>query len=138
MTVEFREGSPCVKRKDFFLFGDVAFGQGSYLGVDGVLQNLVLRLFLFKHIAIVNAGVADRLEEMFEHASEKAFERGKPVEHTDTFRGGELDFARVVEVCCHLIEQVVLLGGEIALIEVIADDEHLEWHSLEVGGGHES
>ena len=88
------------------------------MGVDGVLKLLVLGLLLFKHIAVITACVADRLEEMFEHSSEECFERGKPIEHADALGFSEPDALRAVEVRRQFIEQVVLLGGEIALIEL--------------------
>ena len=44
----------------------------------------------------------------------------------------EPDALRAVEVRRQFIEQVVLLCGEIGLIEVIADDERLKRHTLKL------
>ena len=40
--------------------------------------------------------------------------------------------AGVVEVCGKFIKQVVLLRGEITLIEVVAHDERLKLHALKL------
>ena len=88
---------------------------------------------MFKHIAIVTACVVNGLEEMFEHFREKAFERGKPIEHADALGFVEPNALCFVKMCRKFIEQVVLLGGEITLIEVIADDERLKRHTFKIG-----
>ena len=69
---------------------------------------------------------------MFEHFGEESLQTCKPVEHTDALGFVELDAAGAVEVCRQFIEQVVLLGGEITLIEVVADDERLKRHALKL------
>ena len=40
----------------------------------------------------------------------------------------------VIEYACELVEQIITLGCEITLIEVVADDEFLKGHFGEVGG----
>lgn len=40
----------------------------------------------------------------------------------------------IIEDACELVEQIIPLCGEIALIEVVADDEFLKGHFGEVGG----
>ncbi len=40
----------------------------------------------------------------------------------------------IVEYACELVEQIIRLGSEIALIEVVADDEFLKGDFGEVGG----
>lgn len=40
----------------------------------------------------------------------------------------------IVEYACELVEQIISMRGEVALIEVVADDEFLKGDFGEVGG----
>ena len=129
LCIEFGQSSPSVERQHFCFFSDVAFGQSPDLGIDSVLDLFVLGLRLFKHIVVL---VAEWLKEVFEHFGEESLQTCEPIEHADALGFVELDALRVVEVCRQFIEQVVLLCGEITLIEVIAHDERLKRHTLKL------
>lgn len=82
--------------EDFFLFGDISFGEGTDLSVHRVLDRWSGRAEL-----VPAGGGADWLKEIREFAREGIFERGEPVEDTDTlvrFENHRLSIERRAEL----------------------------------------
>ena len=115
-----------IDREDFFLFGGIAFGEGTDLSVHRVLDRWSGRA---EQVAAGEG--ADWLKEVREFAREGIFEHGEPVKDADSLVWLE-GHGLAVERRAELVEQVIILRLKITFIEVIADDEGLKRHFGEV------